>query len=164
MKAPYRAITEKFFWGDDSDLLEGALIEANRQFAKGRRNLLVVHPRLRLSIFAQFRRTPIERAFIGEDVIRIPLTATGDPAGQAYSEFTQKGRLLKLWPKPRYTRISAALFIDEYEESGEVRPRALVIYNPNAEMPLPRQMWQGIPEFFLDGNRWRWSDEECAEV
>jgi hypothetical protein len=85
VKAPYRPLTDKFFWGDDSDLLEGALIEANRQFAKGQRNLLVVHPRVRLSIFPKFCRTPIERAFVGEDVIRIPLTATGGPAGPATS-------------------------------------------------------------------------------
>jgi hypothetical protein len=37
-----------------------------------------------------------------------------------------------------------------------------MVHNPNAEMPLPRDMWQGIPEFFLDSNRWRWSDEEAA--
>ena len=70
VKAPYRPLTEEFFWGDDSDVLEGALKEANKQFAKGQRNLLVVHPRVRLSIFPEFCRTPIERAFIGEEVIR----------------------------------------------------------------------------------------------
>jgi hypothetical protein len=41
-------------------------------------------------------------------------------------------------------------------------PRALILHNPNAESPLPRDIWAGIPEFFLDGNRWRWSDEEPA--
>jgi hypothetical protein len=160
VKAPYRPLTESFWWGDDSELLEGALREANKQFAKGERNLLVVHPRLRLSIFPQFCRMPIERAFIGEDVIRIPLNpTTGGPAGPAYTAFNESGRLLKRWPEPRYTRISAALFIREDQENGEVRPRALFVHNPNTEMPLPREMWQGIPEFFLDGKRWRWSDE-----
>lgn len=164
VKAPYRPLTEEFFWGDDSDVLEGALKEANKQFAKGQRNLLVVHPRVRLSIFPEFCRTPIERAFIGEEVIRVPLTATGAPAGAGYPAFSQNGRLLKRWPEPRYTRVSAALFLNEAEEGGEVKPRALIIHNPNAEMPLAREMWQGIPEFFLDGNRWRWSDEENTDV
>jgi hypothetical protein len=135
----------------------------DKQFAKGQRNLLVVHPRLRLSIFPQFNRTPIERAFIGEEVIRIPLNpATGGPAGPACAAFNQNGRLLKRWPEPRYTRISAALFLNEYEEGGEVKPRALMIHNPNAESPLPREIWREIPEFFLQGDRWRWSDDETA--
>jgi hypothetical protein len=96
VKAPYRAVTENFFWGDDSDLLEGALKEANKQLSKGQRNLLVLHPRLRLSIFPEFSRGPIERAFIGEEVVRIPLnTATGGPASPAYGAFNQNGRLLK---------------------------------------------------------------------
>jgi hypothetical protein len=102
----------------------------------------------------------IERAVVGEDVIRIPInTVTGGPAGPAYAAFKQNGRLLKLWPEARYTRISAALFLNEHEEDGEVKPRALIIHNPNAETPLSPEMWQDIPEFFLDGNRWRWSDE-----
>ncbi len=163
VKAPYRPLGDEFFWSDDADLLEKALQGANRQFAKGQRNLLVVHPRLRLSIFPQFCRTPIERAFIGEDVIRIPLnSATGGPAGPKHTAFKQSGRFVKLWPGPRYTCISAVLSLNEYEEGGEVKPRALMIHNPNAEMQLPRDMWQGIPEFFLDSDRWRWSDERAA--
>jgi hypothetical protein len=165
VKAPYRPLTDEFFWGDDSNLLEGALQEANKQFAKGQRNLLVVHPRLRLSIFPESCRMPIERAFVGEEVIRIPInTATGGPAGEAYMAFNPNGRLLKRWPEPRFTRVSAALFLNEDEEEGEVRPRALIIHNPNAEKPLSREMWRGIPEFFLDDNCWRWSDEEPASV
>jgi hypothetical protein len=76
--------------------------------------------------------------------------------------FKQNGRLLKRWPEPRYTRVSAALFLTEYEDGGEVKPQALIIHNPNAECPLSRDTWSGIPEFFLDGNCWRWSDEESA--
>jgi hypothetical protein len=163
VKAPYRPWTEVALWGDDSDALEGALQEANKQFAKGHRNLLVIHPHLRLSIFPEFCRTPIERAFVGEEVIRIPIDpATGGPAGPESMVFKQNGRLLKLWPEPRYTRVGAAIFISEYFENGEVKPRALMVHNPNAEMPLRRDMWQGIPEFFLDGDRWRWSDEQAA--
>jgi hypothetical protein len=62
--------------------------------------------------------------------------------------FKQNGRLLKRWPEPRYTRVSAALFLTEHEEEGQVTPRALIIHNPNAESPLPREMWLGIPDFF----------------
>jgi hypothetical protein len=150
-----------FWWGDDSDRLEAAIREANKQFCKGQRNLLIVHPRLRLSPFPKFNRMAIERAFIGEEVIRIPINrVTGGPAGPHSVVFKQSGRLVKRWPKARYTRISAALFLTEYVENDEVKPCALIIHNPNAECPLPHDIWSGIPEFFLDGNRWRWSDEE----
>jgi hypothetical protein len=172
VKAPYRPLTPEFFWGDDSDLLEGALLAASKQFAKGQRNLLVVHPRLRLSIFPQFR-IPLERAFVGEEVIRIPIDPrTGGPAGPTTMVFKESGRLLKRWrqpppvrlPQPRYTRVSALLCLNEYEENGEVKSRALFVHNPNAERPLPREMWRGIPEFFRDGYRWRWSDEEQGDL
>jgi hypothetical protein len=159
VKAPYRPITEKFWWGDDSDLLERTIQEASKQLPKGQRNLLVIHPRLRLP-FSD--RTPIERAFVGEDVIRVPLAATCGPAGPAHTAFRENGRLLKRWPEPRYTRIGAVLVLHEYVADGEVKPSALIVHNPNAETPLPAEMWQEIPEFFLDGNRWRWSDEEYA--
>jgi hypothetical protein len=163
VKAPHREITEQFFWGDDSDRLERALETANKQFSKNQRNLLVIHPRLRLSIFPVLQRTPIERAFIGEEVIRIPIdNATGGPAGPDAIVFKQNGRLVKRWPEARYTRIGAALFLTEYVEADEVKPNALIIHNPNAECPLPRDIWSGVPEFFLDGNRWRWSDEDSA--
>ena len=163
VKAPHRQITNEFFWGDDSDLLEAALQQANKQFTKGQRNLLVIHPRLRLSVFPELQRRPIERAFIGEEIIRIPIDmTTGGPAGPEQMAFSQNGRLLKRWPEARYTRVSAALFLTEYAEGAEVKPRALILHNPNAELPLPRDIWAGIPEFFLDGNRWRWSDEEPA--
>jgi hypothetical protein len=66
VKAPHRRVTQEFFWGDDSDLLERALQEVNKQFAKSQRNLLVIHPRLRWSIFPELQRTPIERALVGE--------------------------------------------------------------------------------------------------
>jgi len=161
VKAPHRQLTEGCFWGDDHDLLEKALQQANKQFAKGQRNLLVVHPRLRLSPFPAFQRAPIERAFIGEEVVRIPINkATGDPVGPHSLVFKQNGRLLKCWPAVRYTRISAALFLSEQFEAGQIQPSALIIHNPNAECPLRRDIWSGIPEFYLDGSRWRWSDEE----
>ena len=60
------------------------------------------------------------------------------------------------------TRISAALFLNEYMEADEVKPRALIIRNPNAEMPSAARHLVWDSGIFLDGNRWRWSDEESA--
>jgi hypothetical protein len=76
VKAPYRPITDDVWWGDDADLLQSALRSANKQFEAGASNLLVIVPTLRVSVFE--RRTAIERAFIGETIIQIPIdTRTG---------------------------------------------------------------------------------------
>ena len=117
-------------------------------------------------------RRPIERAFIGETVIRIPIdTRAGGPAGPDRLVFKESGRFAKTWRsgsgdyrtwKPRFTRVGAALFLNDYvdERNGgiEVKHRALVVHNPYAVVPLPRDLLAGIPEFFCDAGRWRWSD------
>jgi hypothetical protein len=73
VKAPYRPISSNFWWGDDADLLENALREANKQFSPSNLNLLVMAPQLRLPIFEPGHRRPIERAFSGETVIQIAI-------------------------------------------------------------------------------------------
>ena len=70
VKSPFRPITTGFWWGDDADLLESALQEANKQFRSGDRNLLVVVPRLRLQysrsdIAGQSRRLSSARPLFG---------------------------------------------------------------------------------------------------
>jgi hypothetical protein len=53
VKAPYRQITDDAWWGDDADLLQSVLRNANKQFEAGARNLLVIVPELR-SPFSTF--------------------------------------------------------------------------------------------------------------
>ena len=65
VKSPYRALPEGAFWGDDSDMLVAGLREANKQFAKGAKNLLVLVPQMRVPVMLD-NRTPLEKAFIGE--------------------------------------------------------------------------------------------------
>jgi len=166
VKAPFRQITGAAWWGDDADLLQSALRTANKQFEAGARNLLVVIPGLRVSVFEW--RTPIERAFIGETIIQIPIdTRTGGPAGPTTFPFKQSGDFLRTWRKPsenrtqwipRHTRIGAALFLNDYDDGPEVKHRALMVHNPNAAVPLPCDPWSGIPEFSCQSGRWRWSD------
>jgi hypothetical protein len=172
VKAPYRPITSNFWWGDDADLLENALREANKQFSPSNLNLLVMVPQLRLPIFEPGHRRPIERAFIGETVIQIPVdTRTGGPGGPEKLAFKESGRFAKAWPsgsgnhrdrRPRFTRVGAALFLNEYvdmcDRGVNVKHRALIVQNPYAAVPLPSHLWTGIPEFFCDAGRWRWSD------
>jgi hypothetical protein len=167
VKAPHRPITTEFWRGDDSDLLQSALHAANKQFEAGARNLLVLVPHLRFEVFEQFR-TPIERAFIGETVIQIPIdTRTGGPAGATTFPFKQSGDFLRTWRlghqgtsqyAPRHTRIGAALFLNDFDDGPEVKHRALIVHNPNAAVPLPSVPWTGIPTFSCQSGQWRWSD------
>lgn len=167
VKCPHRPITTEAWWGDDSDLLQRALHTANKQFEAGARNLLVVVPQTRISIFEQFR-IPIERAFIGETVIQIPIdTRTGGPAGPTTFPFKQSGDFTRSWragdqssPQyaPRHTRVGAALFLNDYNDGPEVKHRVLIVHNPNAAAPLPADTWTGIPEFSFQSGQWRWSD------
>ena len=164
VKAPFRPIPTGAWWGADADLLERALEEANKQFGEGDRNLLVIVPCLRHPIFDIGYRTPIESAFIGQIVIRIPIdTRTGGPAGPERLVLKEKDRFTKSWPsgsvsKPRFTRVGAALFLNKYVDGNEIKHRALIVHNPNALVSLPRDPWVRIPEFHNDGNCWRWSD------
>jgi hypothetical protein len=173
VKAPHRPVTDTFWWGDDSDLLESALNKANKQFAKGVRNLLVLVPSLRLPIGDRWR-VPLERAFVGETVIHIPLDPeAGGPAGPTTFPFKQSGKLTRVWPRddpggfkfePRFTRIGAVISLSEYIDGEEVKHRALMVRNPNAMVPLPRDQWRGIPEFANQSGQWRWSDAELLET
>src|SRR5258708_4164420 len=56
-------------------------------------------------------------------------------------------------------RVGAAVFVDDCDEGPIVKHRALIVHNPNADVPLPRDPWLGIPEFLCDdAGDWRWSD------
>jgi hypothetical protein len=124
-------------------------------------------PQLRVDVFGAFR-VPIERAFIGETVIQIPIdTRTGGPAGPTTFPFKPSGDFTKTWRSgppsspqhmPRHTRVGAALFLGQYVDGREVKHHALIVHNPNAAVPLPNNLWDGIPEFFCHEGQWRWSD------
>ena len=172
VKAPFRPITSDFWWGDDAEALQSVLRSANKQFAAGQRNLLVVVPQLRFDVFGAFR-VPIERAFIGETVIQIPIdTQTGGPAGPTTFPFKPSGDFTRTWRSgppgspqhtPRHTRVGAALFLGEYVDRREVKHHALIVHNPNAAVPLPNNLWDGIPEFSSPQGQWRWSDQPDSD-
>ncbi len=172
VKAPFRPIISDFWWGDDTEALQSVLRSANKQFAPRQRNLLVVVPQLRFDVFGAFR-VPIERAFIGENVIQVPIdTRTGGPAGPTTFPFKPSGDFTKTWRSgppsspqhtPRHTRVGAALFLGEYLDRREVKHHALIVHNPNAAVPLPNTLWNGIPEFSSHQGQWRWSDQLESE-
>jgi hypothetical protein len=162
VKAPHRPTPIDYWRGDDSDLLEAALRLANRQFQPCDRNLLVLIPELPIPLFGH--RTPIEKAFIGEAVVQIPIDErTGNQAGFERIFFKEVGNFKKRWPSnPRFTRVGAVLALEEYIEHACVKHRAIIVHNPHATHNLPRHLWAGIPEFRSNGVHWRWSDsDEC---
>jgi len=56
--------------------------------------------------------------------------------------------------KPRYTRVSAVLFLDNLDPWSIRRTPALMLHNPWAQHPLPSQLI-GVPEwiFPFEGRR-----------
>jgi hypothetical protein len=83
--------------------------------------------------------------------------------------FKQSGDFMKAWPakadqnhsarrEPRHTRIGAVPCLNHYNDGPEVKHRAFMTHNPNAAVPLPRDLWHGIPEFSCQSGKWCWSD------
>jgi hypothetical protein len=165
VKASYRPLKTEYFWGDDSDMLVEDLREANKQFARGVRNLLVLNPQMRVPITLE-RRTPLERAFVGETIISIPIDPkTGGPAGPESFPFKQSGQLTRTGKEPpRFTRVSGVLYIGEFfsDDYRELRHFALLVRNPNALAELPTDLWADIPYLSRTDGRWAWSDTGTA--
>jgi len=176
VKSPYAPVPQASTWwgGDHSHLLEGALNEANRQFPKDGKNVLMIVPLVEMPILAG--RAPFINAFYGDD--RIVFTVdrvTGREVGEPENRFITDGKFLKLWPKeprdtrePRYTRVGAVVRLREgYRETGDgddfrvtVTRHWFVLHNPNSPQPIPTGMWGDCPQFVEDGDVMRWTDDK----
>lgn len=125
VKAPFRARPRSgcTWWGDDSDKIAQCVKKAEKQFADGRANLLVIAPMLRMPIFRD--RSTLVRACFGESVIvcNVDLSARHDvdpdlrtefrPSGKFLNTRKRSGSLLKRDGSPAYRRMSAILCIEE---------------------------------------------------
>lgn len=166
VKAPFVPLpSEGFYWGDDSDVLEAALANANKQFDSRNTNLLVIAPELRIPLFDH--RYPLVRAFIGDQFIVQPIDRhTGGPAGPARNEFRAVGRFTRYDTKRaseggtayRYTRVSAVLVIEQRPGANMIEHGVLLLHNPNAEHPLRDDIWKEIPQCKTFGDAMGWSD------
>lgn len=165
VKAPYCPVKETSWWGNNSKSLCTALKRASEQFDHSDRNLLVIVPKLRAPVF--WFRAQFEEAFIGKEVIRVRIdTGVGGHVVFEEPALKENGRLVKKWPSenketsvPFFTSIGAVLCLQEEVQEAEIKPRALIVHNPNAKSPLPKALWQRIPEFlFCEGKGWAWSD------
>jgi hypothetical protein len=161
VKSPYRALPEGVFSGDDSDMLVAGLREANKQFAKSAKNLLVLVPQMRVPVMLD-NRTPLEKAFIGETMINVPIDMrTGGPAGPVTFPFQERGHLTRSGKEPpRFTRVGGVLYLGEMfsEDNRSIDHLALLVYNPNALSNLPRDIWRDTRFFSRHADQWAWSD------
>lgn len=178
VKAPYRPVVTRSWWGDDSDLLAGTVREANAQFEPGVCNLLVLAPELRVPVYLE--RDQLIRAFYGEQVISVPLDVdTGNVAGPTTVQFSpdgrflnprnRKGKLLKRDGMPACTRVGAVLCVEEWiAESGPpaVAHQILLAHNPYATDPIPQHIWGPTPQLIDVGQEMIdmvWTDRNPTE-
>ena len=160
VKAPYRRARQRAWVGDDSDKLQEALKSANKQFQCGTRNLLIIVPTLRISVF-EFR-SQIIQAFFGETAIKFLIDRnTGSGVGSPYLEFQPSGHFLKIGKpnsEPFFTRTSAVLCIEEIGGDRQIEYNALIVHNPHAQYAIPEALWNGLPQFVERGDEMVWTD------
>lgn len=169
VKAPFRPRLEGVASVDDSDILAQKLADANKQFPKGRRNVLFLAPQLTVRV-ASFRDFLI-KAFIATEKIVVPInTQTGGPAGPITTQYSLEGKFTKgIKPdrSPGFTRVGAVACVEEnFEEawtpSGEHKVwmghDVLVVHNPHAKHPIPQEIFGQYPQFTRVGESMAWTD------
>lgn len=172
VKAPHRPLPPSSAWyGDDSDLLAGALKRANEQFDSGVRNLLVVVPSIRMPVYRD--RGQLARALYGQPVFTMPIdVAKGEAVGPTTIELQSdgrflstrnpKGRLLKPDGTPAYTRVGAVLCVEEelqFANAPWMDHKILLAHNPHAADRIPNDIWgDRIPQFLEVGGEMAWDD------
>jgi hypothetical protein len=132
---------------DNLDILVGALDAANRQFAKGHRNLLVIVPRMLLFLFPSLTEVVSEllvSVFIGTRAV-----INGSDGAAARETFRPTGAFLKARPGNRvwFTRTSAVLVLNEHVRAPEMIYTARLLHNPKAKVALPTDIWGDVPQF-----------------
>ena len=183
VKAPAASRESDIYIGDGADILQRALVEANSQFEKGRKNILVLVPSTPVPIFVNRRQ--IVRAFIAEEVIRLDLDLEGGTLVNPRHELDPRGRFTRLWknggaPAPRYRRVGLVLSLEwEYFDRADfnaaiarerfylpntvlIKHNPLAVHNPYAEAPIGRELFAHVPQLFSDTGPFQWSDGKRA--
>jgi hypothetical protein len=143
--------------------LQNALEEANRQFADDATNVLVISG---VCQRIDFPRHELEMAFLFNRLVGFKIDRrTGSKAGAIEAMFHPRGFLRRahadgglLLPdgQPRYTRAGAIVYVQErLVERGDpwlanfwsVEPDILVLHNPEAERPVPDDIWRAHPQY-----------------
>ncbi len=132
---------------NDLNILVDALDKANRQFAKGQRNLLVIVPRMLTFLFPSLTDVVSEllvSVFIGTRAVN------DGPAGAAVREtFRPTGAFLKARPGNRvwFTTTGGVLVLNEHVQAPRMLYSARLLHNPKAKVGLPTTIWGNVPQF-----------------
>jgi hypothetical protein len=167
VKSPFADRPVAQVWsGDHAHILVPVIDEANKQFAEGRRNVLVVAPLVEFPILEG--RMAYVKAFFGETQVVFTVdTRTGGAVDKPKWEFITEGKFLKLWPEPRFTRTGAVVALREvtieenqFEETFAARTelRWFVMHNPHCPVPIPADIWGDAVQLVSDGDVMRWTD------
>ncbi|MCC6795254.1 MAG: hypothetical protein IT366_09060 [Candidatus Hydrogenedentes bacterium] len=187
VKAPYRAIPEDEdgWWGDESDMVQRVVEEANKQFSADQPNLLILTPTFRRSVFEG--RGQLVRGLFGKEVIAFTIdNRTGAAIGEPWSEFRpdgpflatkqKNGRWFKPSRQPRNTKVAAVLCIEErlnwnrcyfsgdhvFDESpfnrSWIEHDVLLAHNPHATHPIRQDIWGDIPQLIPQDGKMVWTD------
>jgi hypothetical protein len=172
VKAPRRELREGVWGGDDSDLVEGALAKANGQFNDVEPNLLVLVPEVVPPFYS--RRLTLINALIGHQVIAFSIDKeTGEAVVEPHAEFRADGKMARIdgrLSRPRHTRVSAVLCLEEFAKSsigtilrkrillaGSIGIKAMVLHNPYARNPLNPALFSICPQLIPRDGKMVWT-------
>lgn len=166
VKAPHVPRTGKNFSGDPEAIL-GAIRSAGGQFKKGRANILVVTPLLRVEVYDN--RHQILKPTIGERALAIPIQMEGSERQESYPTFVQDGKLAM--PRynssgvfaPNFTRIGVVMSIENRYRHVDNGPNtlghaAVVVHNPFAEVPIDPAVFGDVPQWVCIDGMMHWTD------
>jgi hypothetical protein len=167
VKAPY--VPRPTRWaGDDADVLVKCIKDAgNDQFKRGRANILMLVPALRMEIHNN--REQLLKATIGQHGLAVPIALDDAPPPPPHGIFLQTGKLAR----PRITRegafttdltrISAVMSLEPRfrhvsNDLTDVLHSAIVVHNPFARVPIAPSSFRDLPQWVNgDGKMW-WTD------
>jgi hypothetical protein len=172
VKSPSRIHVGGVWAGDDSDLIEKALAESNKQLSDVCPNIVVLVPEL----FPPFsmHRSALVSALIGhERIIWDVDVQTGEAVSEPRSKFVPDGKFTKFIKpgrQPAHTRVSAIILIEQHLQRVPVRNllwwhhwktamacTALVAHNPFAKHPIDESVFRMWPQLVVRGNTMVWT-------
>ena len=174
VKAPHRPIQIGAWTGDDSDSIEEALAQSNKQFSDECPNILVIVPSLRTSMYSN--RRPMITALLGEEVLEFDVDKkTGSAVSEPRAEMVPDGKFTKPIKRdhsPGYTRTSAVVVIEESMQEKTIRifgryfiisyilvHHVLAFHNPFAKYTISQKLFGKWPQLVREDSYMVWTDK-----
>jgi hypothetical protein len=181
-KAPFHGPAEAIEWEQGVAAIEACLDAASAKLKAGGRNLLLIALPLHNLDAA---RHELVTALIGRQAFVVPIRRGGGidldagraeliPDGRLVVTHGRSGRPFKKDGRPRYTRVSAVLFVQEefrHQRRGDPNlanhwvadHKVLVLHNPAAEVPISPEIWGRVPQWgptSVSRDTYDWNDDE----